>query len=92
MSVSKKRKRKIMIDNTEYLWYIRKDRYYDGFFFDHYGTPWSVSVISADKSFSLSAPVNAQKNCHDLPYPFEIPEAVTSGVVAKLIRWALKST
>lgn len=90
MSISTKRKRKIMIEGTEYLWYVREDRYYDGFFFNHYGTPWSVSIISADKSFYLSAPVDAKKNCHDLA--FYIPEAVTPGIVAKLIQWALKST
>lgn len=100
MSVSQKRKRKIMFENTEYLWYIWEDRYYDGAFFNDYGTPFSISVVSADKSFILSAPINSEKpyilahiskSNYRMYLPFDVPEVITPKFVLKLITWVVKS-
>lgn len=62
MSVSVKGKRKIVVDDVVYYWYIRKDRYYDGAFFITYGTPYSLNIIAEDKSLYVNVPVGGDKN------------------------------
>ena len=98
MSVSKKRKRKIICNHQEYIWYIREDRYYDGAFFNDYVTPWALHIVSIDKKLILYVPVGVKK-----PYilghiqvkllpkkyflPFDIPEIITPKFVDYFITW-----
>lgn len=99
MSVGKKGKRKISIDNKEYVWYVDLD----------YDSPYHIlHIISEDKSLLLSCPIETET-----PYliskgisfqtkknngiwnryllPFNVPDIITPKFVSEVIVWATQN-
>jgi len=87
--VRTKGRRKITVDQKEYVWYIKPG----------YDNPYLLlHMISADKTLVLIVPIDMehpfvvqiQKSGRYVRYvpPFEIPKSITPDTVARLIRWA----
>jgi len=99
MGVCKKGRRKIRIDNRDYIWYVELD----------YDSPYHIlNIVSEDKSLILSFPMkttttyliskgntfqNKKTNGIWNRYllPFNIPEIITPKFVAKVIVWATQN-
>lgn len=96
MSVRKKGRRKITVNEISYVWYVKPDN----------DSPFHIlNIISEDKSFIISCPLktntpyviskgtafqNKQTNGCWKRYllPFHIPERITPGFISKVILWA----
>lgn len=96
MGVRKKGRRKITVDEKEYVWYVSLDDYSDYYL---------LNIASEDKSYVLTCPLKTE-----IPYliskgkllknektdgtwkryelPFDIPEIITPVFVTKVISWA----
>ena len=96
MGVRKKGRRKITVDNKEYIWYVSLDDESDYYL---------LNISSDDKSYVLTCPLKMEipyliskgklfKNeetdgiWHRYELPFDIPEIVTPAFVTKVIAWA----
>ena len=98
MAVRTKGRRKIIVENTLYLWYISLDK----------DSPYYMcNIVSEDKSVIMSCPLKTK-----MPYviskgrifqniktngcwnryllPFDIPETITPKFVLKVILWSIK--
>lgn len=96
MGVRKTGRRKITVDDRDYIWYVSQDDESDYHL---------LNIISEDKSYVLTCPLKTE-----IPYliskgklfknvktdgtwnryelPFEIPQMITPGFAAKVIEWA----
>ena len=105
MGIAKKGKRKIVVDEVDYYWYISDDP--DG---HATGTIYSLTVISDDKKFLVKYPINQNhgenhlivlgkrfggkgewgNNWQRLICPkIEVGEKVLPSSVEKLIKWSI---
>lgn len=100
MSVSAKGRRKIIVGEKAYIWYVAPDD----------DSPCNVlNIISDDKYLILSCPLGNKtayvisngrtfqaKKTNGLwnryLLPFDVPESVTPGFVEKVILWATRGT
>ena len=100
MGINKKGKRKICVENKEYVWYVNED----------YDRPYYVlNILSEDKSLIVSCPLKTETAyliCKGIVFqnqktsgvrnryllPFIIPEIITPVFVARIITWATKGT
>lgn len=99
MAVRMKNRRKIIVENKLYVWYVDLD--YDS-------TYYICNIVSADKSLIVSCPMktetsyiiskgtifqNLKTDGHWNRYllPFRIPEIITSKFVSKVILWAMQN-
>ncbi|MBR3825373.1 MAG: hypothetical protein IKJ39_09260 [Lachnospiraceae bacterium] len=100
MAVCKKGRRKINVDNREYIWYVNLDD----------DSPYHMlHILSEDKALILACPIEAEVayviskgkvfqnkrttgiwNRYLLP--FSVPEAIVPSFVAQVIVWATKET
>ncbi|MBQ4522470.1 MAG: hypothetical protein IJA10_05885 [Lachnospiraceae bacterium] len=98
MGVRKKSRRKISVDDKEYIWYVEVD----------YDSPYHIlNIVSNDKQLVLSCPIDTETpyliskgklfqnkdtngNWNRYLLPFNIPEIVTPSFVAKIITWAMQ--
>lgn len=96
MGVRKKGRRKITVDENEYIWYVSQDDESD-----HY----LLSIVSDDKNYVLTCPLkteipyliskgrlfkaeNTDGTWNRYELPFDIPEIITPIFVARVISWA----
>lgn len=100
MGVCKKGRRKIHVDNREYIWYVELD----------YDSPYHLlNIVSEDKLLILSCPIEAETAhviskgkvfqnkrtngiWNEYLLPFDVPEAIIPSFVAQVIVWATKET
>ena len=98
MGINKKGKRKICVENKEYVWYVNED----------YDSPYYVlNILSEDKSLIVSCPLKTETAyliCKGIVFqnqktsgvwnryllPFINPEIITPVFVAGIITWATK--
>lgn len=96
MSVRTKGRRKIIVNEKSYVWYVKLDD----------DSPFHIlNIISEDKKFIISCPLkakvpyviskglvfqNKQSDGHWERYllPFRIPEIITPQFISKVILWA----
>lgn len=100
MSISTKRRRKIIVRDRAYVWYVAED---DDSAYD------VLNIVSDDKYLILSCPLKTgtdyviskgrifqKKEIHSgwsrFLLPFSIPDAVTPKLVEQIIVWATEST
>lgn len=99
MGVSKKGRRKISVNNVDYIWYVDLDN----------DSPYYVlNIVSEDKTLILSCPLetetpyliskgtvfqNKKSSGHWNRYllPFDVPKIVTPSVVSEIIAWATQN-
>lgn len=96
MGVRKRGRRKITVDDKEYIWYVSQDDESDYFL---------LNIVSEDKSYVLTCPLkteipyliskgklfknektNGRWNRYELP--LDIPEIITPFFVTRVISWA----
>ena len=100
MSVQKKFRRKINVDDTQYVWYVSPDD----------ESPYNVlNIISDDKCVILSVPLNVGKdyiinkgrsfqgqrssgNWERYLLPVSVEKEITPSLVSAIIRWAVNGT
>lgn len=99
MSVKKKGRRKITIDDNSYVWYVELDD----------DSPYYIlNIVSEDKRYVLSCPIKTdisylfckgnyfKNNVTDGKWnryllPFYIPDIITPAIVSQIIIWATQS-
>ncbi len=99
MGVRKKGRRKIHIDNIEYIWYID---------LDCDSPEYILHILSEDKALILSCPITTESSYiiskgkifqsketngtwSRYLLPFDIPEIITPAFVSKVIVWATQN-
>ena len=100
MSISTKRRRKIIVGDRAYVWYVAQD---DDSWYD------VLNIVSDDKYLILSCPLKTGTDYviskgrifqgretsggwNRYLLPFDVPESVTPGFVEKVILWATRGT
>lgn len=99
MSVRTKNRRKIIVDNRLYLWYVALDN----------NSPYCIfHIVSDDKSVILDCPLKAETSYiiskgrifqnqdtdgkwHRYFLPFRIPEIITPQFVREIIEWSVQN-
>ncbi|MBR1824735.1 MAG: hypothetical protein IJ779_10970 [Ruminococcus sp.] len=96
MAVRKKGRRKITVDENEYIWYVSQD---------DESPYYLLSIVSENKDYVLTCPLKTEipyliskgklfkteksdGTWHRYELPFDIPEIITPLFVAKVILWA----
>ena len=97
MSIQKKKRRSINVDNSHYVWYVSPD----------VDSPYNLlHIVSEDKSIVLSIPLNVDKDYiiskgrmfqgkktsgswERYILPMTVDKEVTPALVSSVIRWAV---